>query len=224
MNKSSSLFFNSKQNTTASSVNLKNSKNKLVLKNNSNNVRQTTFYSTSKSFFNNSNIISYQETKISNNKNNKKQILNSTRDKSFFKIAKKEISNQQSSNLQVNALNDFMSKNEFYFDINKWKTTRTPTLLLNKANKASNNDNNNCNQYRKTENTRIGIKFNKTNYFLLHSVTLSKQRFIDLFSLKESQQIDFNLDFFDKLSCFNHILLLTDKDFNMMKSENNVPK
>ena len=118
------------------------------------------------------------------------------REKSFFKIAETKVKEQKTSNLKLNALNDFMKKNEFYFDLNQWKNTRTNKI-----------------------HSQI------TAPYLDRSVIIPRKKFNESFSNTEIiDKFQFNLNFFDNLSCFNSILKLTKNDLRLKKSEKNVPE
>ncbi len=173
MNKTSSLFYcKSKDITKCKSV------NKLNIKTNN-----TTSIQSKNKLDNSSNAATC-----------KSKILNSTRNSSFFKLSTKTISTNP-SNLNLNALTNFMSKNEFYFDLNKWQQTRScKTPVSNK------------------------------NMYLKHSVTISKLRFLELFGNKEFKDFNFNLNFFDQLSSFKNALKITQDVSNQMKSPKYVPE
>lgn len=178
MNRSSSLFY---------------SKPKVVSKNNTiTNFKQLNINSDIKS------TTTKNKSNMPNTKSStsRMKILNTTRNSSFFKLSTKTISTKP-TNLNLNALNNFMSKNEFYFDFNKWQQTRSSKTSKN-----------------------IIIK----NNYLNHSVTISKLRFLELFRIKEFEDFNFNLNFFDQLSSFKNALRLTEVTSNKMKSPSYVPE
>lgn len=125
------------------------------------------------------------------------KILKTTQKSSFFKLSEKKINPIKSNNLHLNALNDFMLQNEFYFDLEKWKKSRgNPT-----------------------------IKEKHDFSYLDYSVFVPKEKLISLFTLKN--QIDdseyIEDDFLDKLSCFKSVFNLSNVS-TKKAAEENVPK
>lgn len=150
--------------------------------------------STIKSGFNTTrnSTISTNSTKLNHDK-----ILKSTQKSSFFKLSEKKINPIKSNNLHLNALNDFMLQNEFYFDLEKWKKSRG----------------------------NPSIKEKHDFSYLDYSVFVPKEKLISLFTLKN--QIDdseyIEDDFLDKLSCFKSVFNLNNVS-TKKAAEENVPK
>ncbi len=122
-------------------------------------------------------------------------ILNTTRKQSFFKLSNKTMCSKP-YNLNINSLNNFMTNNEFYFDLKKWQENRSAKTIL---------------------------KNNTKNEYLNNSIIIQKLRFLELFGNSEFKEFNFNLNFFDQLSSFKHLLKLTEVVSDEMKSQSFVP-
>ena len=116
--------------------------------------------------------------------------------KSFFKIAEKTVSGNSFNPLHLNALSDFMIKNEFYFDLEQWKQSRGVKTVRQPINPIKN------------------------------SVIIPKNLFTEIFALKELDKYKFNLNFFDDLECFKKLLSFTSHKTTVRPktSLDNVPK